>query len=247
MSIDQINIASTPSAGLPRGPGRENLALVYQEILTVATRLRSNRQAVMDAAAFRGSMKAALAAAQADATRKGYTTEDARLATFAVVAFLDESMENAKEPNLRDWTRLPLQAELFGEQTSGEIFFQCIDRLVARSDSVQDADVLEVFGLCLLLGYRGRYGARGEEGVRPVVTAITEKVQRIRGPSLMAPDWAPPPDTVLQPPIDPWVRALILGTLGALFLAVLFFVGFKVALLSGASGLHSIGLLAPHY
>jgi type VI secretion system protein ImpK len=245
MSVDQINIAATPSAGSPRGPRRENLALIYQEMLTVITRLHANRQAVMDAGAFRGSMKAAIAAAEADATRKGYTAEDARLATFAVVAFLDESVENTKDPNLRDWTRLPLQVELFGEQTSGEIFFQCIDRLVARSDSPPDADVLEVFGLCLLLGYRGRYITRGEEGVRPVVTTIAEKVQRIRGPRLLAPDWAPPQDTVLQPPIDPWVRALILGTLGALFLAVVFFVGFKVALLSGASGLHSIGLLAP--
>ena len=116
---------------------------------------------------------------------------------------------------------------------------------MARSDSTQDADVLEVFGLCLLLGYRGRYGGNGSEGVRAVVNTITEKVQRIRGSRPMAPDWAPPQDGVLQPPHDPWVRALMLGTLGALILAAVFFVGFKVALLSGASGLHSIGLLTP--
>jgi type VI secretion system protein ImpK len=243
---DQTNITATPSAELRPGRRKDNLALVYQEILTVITRLRVSRQAVMDAGAFRSSMKAALSAAEADAIRKGFLSEDARLATFAVVAFLDESVEALNEPNFAEWSRLPMQEELFGEHTSGEIFFQCIDRLLARSDSPEDADVLEVFALCLLLGYHGRYSTSGQEGVRTTITAIADKVQRIRGPRRLAPDWAPAQDAVLEPPQDPWVRALIFGTLGALFLAVLFFVSFKVALLSGASALHSISLLTPH-
>lgn len=246
MSADKTNSAGIPGAEQRDGRRKENLALAYQEILTVITRLRTNRQAVMDAVAFRHSMKAALASAEADATRKGYTPEDARLATFAVVNFLDESVENARDPNFADWSRLTMQADLFGEQTSGEVFFQCIDRLLARSDSSEDADVLELFALCLLLGYRGKYSTSGKEGVQAIITAIAEKLQHIRGPQRLAPGWAPFQDTVLQPPYDPWVRALVFGTLGALFLAVLFFVGFKIALLSGASGLHSIGLLAPH-
>ncbi|MFZ0961850.1 MAG: DotU family type IV/VI secretion system protein [Terriglobia bacterium] len=245
MSEDPTNVAATSGADLRPALRRTNLALVYQEILTVISRLRANRQAVMDAASFRRSMKAALAAAEADATRKGYTPEDARLATLAVVALLDESAGNANDPILADWARTPVEEEMFGEHTSGEIFFECVDRLLARGDSPQDADVLEVFALCLLLGYRGRYRASEQGDVRPIIATIVEKVQRIRGPRRLAPDGAPPQDAVLRPPQDPWVRALIFGTLGALFLAVLFFVGFKVALLSGASGLHSIGPLAP--
>lgn len=226
---------------------RESLALIYQEILTVISRLRANRQAVLDAKAFRNSMKAAVAAAEIDATRKGYTAEDARLGTFAVVAFLDESVENASDLSSTDWSRQSLQAEFFGERTAGEIFFQCIDKLIARPDSPADADVLEVFALCLLLGFQGRYGAAGREGIPPVVGKIAAKIQRIRGKRTLAPDWGPQPDTLLQPPHDPWVRALALGTVSALLLAILFFVGFKVALLSGASGLHAIvGLSAPH-
>ena len=72
MSIDQINIAPEPSVEAPKATRRENLALGYQEILTVTTRLRASRQAVMDAETFRSSMKAALSAAEADAVRKGY-------------------------------------------------------------------------------------------------------------------------------------------------------------------------------
>jgi len=246
MNGRQNDIAGAPGGGVRKGPRVENLAVAYQEILTVVTRLRAQRQVVMDASAFRGSMKAALAAAEGDAVRKGYTPEDARLSTFAVVSFLDESVENSHNPNFADWPRNPMQQELFGGSTSGEVFFQCIDRLLALKDSPPDAAVLEVFALCLLLGYRGRQSRSGEESVRAILARIMEKVQRIRGPRLLAYDWASPQDAVLLPPRDPWVRALVLGTLGAFFLAVLFFVGFKFALLSGASELHSIVPLAPH-
>ncbi len=243
MNGDPTTVSTSLNLDVQQPPRKENLAMVFQEILTVITRLRVSRQAVMDATAFRNSMKAALAAAQADATRKGYTPEDARLATFAVVAFLDESVENANDPNFASWSRAPLQEELFGDPASGQIFYQCIDRLLGRIDSQEDADLLEVFALCHLLGYRGRHAADGPEAVRPVLNTIMEKVNRIRGPRPLAPEWTPGQDPVLQPPGDPWMRALALGTLGALLLAILFFAGFKVALLSGAAALHA---LAPH-
>ena len=55
-----------------------------------------------------------------------------RLATFAVVAFLDESILNSNNPLFADWPRMPLQEELFGVHTAGEMFFNCIDRLMAK-------------------------------------------------------------------------------------------------------------------
>ena len=220
--------------------GRENLALIYQEILTAITRFRSNRQAATHADVFRNQMKAAISAAESAATANGYPAEDTRLATFAVVAFLDESILNSNNPAFADWARMPLQEELFGGHTAGEIFFQCIDRLLARSDSPQLADVLEVFALCLLLGYRGRYSLSGQEGLRAVLEAIADKMQRIRGGVRpLSPNWSPPQDAVRSRAYDPWARRLAFGAVGFLLLALVLFVGFKLSLMSGASGLHS--------
>ena len=170
----QAAIPQSPSSS--PAPGHENLALIYQEVLTAITRLRSNRQAATDAGTFRNQMKAAISAAESEATSKGYPLEDTRLATFAVVAFLDESILNSNNPVFADWPRMPLQEELFGGHTAGEIFFQCIDRLLARSDSPHLADTLEVFALCLLLGYRGRYSLSGQEGIHAVLEAIADKM-----------------------------------------------------------------------
>jgi type VI secretion system protein ImpK len=238
--------AYPPPAAIPQGSrsspvqGRESLALIYQEVLTAITRLRSNRQAVTDAGTFRSQMKAAISAAESAATRQAYSAEDTRLATFAVVAFLDESILNSNNPVFADWPRMPLQEELFGGHTAGELFFQCIDWLLARSDSPQLADVLEIFALCLLLGYRGRYSVSGQEGIRTVLDAMADKIQRIRGgPRPLSPNWSPPQDAVRQTAYDPWVRRLAFGAVGFLILALLLFVGFKFVLMSGASSLHS--------
>jgi type VI secretion system protein ImpK len=225
--------------------GRTNLALMYQEILTAVTRFRSNRQAVSDAATFRNQIKGAVGAAEAEATRAGYASEDVRLATFAVVALIDESILNSNNPIFADWPRMPLQEELFGVHTAGEMFFQCVDRLMAKSDTPQALDVLEIYDLCMLLGYRGKYSMSGQESVRSISASVTEKLQRQRGgPRPLAPNWAPPKDAVQQKASDPWVRALLVGTLGALLIAVLFFAGFKFVLISGASALRSIA--PPH-
>jgi type VI secretion system protein ImpK len=231
--------AASPPGSAP-AQGRETLALIYQEVLTAITRFRSNRQAVTDAGAFRNQMKVALSAAERTGTARGYPAEETRLATFAVVALLDESILNSNNPIFADWPRMPLQEELFGGHTAGEIFFQCIDRLLARSDSPHLADVLEVFALCLLLGYRGRYSLSGPEGIRAVLEAITEKMQRIRGGVRpLSPTWSPPQDGLRSRGYDLWVRRLALGAVGFLVLVVVLFVGFKFSLMSGASGLHS--------
>jgi len=219
--------------------GRTNLALTYQEILTAITRFRSNRQAVQDAASFRAQVKAAIAAAEAEATKRGYVAEDVRLATFAVVAFLDESILNSNNPLFTDWPRMPLQEELFGVHQAGEMFFNCIDRLMARDDSPQTADVLEIYALCLWLGYRGRYSMSGQEAARSVAITATERLNHLRGPMRpLAPNWAPPKDAVQEKSSDPWVKALLIATLAALVITMGFFAVSKFLLISGASALH---------
>ncbi len=235
----------SPAAGAqtvaPPTPSlRENLALIYQEILTAITRFRSNRQSVTDANSFRNQIKGAINVAEAEATRRGYVNEDVRLGTFAVVAFLDESILNSQNPIFADWPRMPLQEELFGVHVAGEVYFQCINKLMAKGDAPAVADVLEIFALCLALGYRGRFSLSGQEGIRTILTSILEKMQRIRGgPRPLAPSWAPPKDAMIRKSYDPWARILGFSALGCTVFALLLFVLFKLVLVSGVSGLHA--------
>jgi type VI secretion system protein ImpK len=228
-------------AAQPAPSRPENLALIFQEMFTAIVRLRSNRQAVSDAESFRHHIREAVkTAAQEARNRAGYSTEDIRKATLAVVGFLDETILNLQNPLFANWPRQPLQEELFGTHMAGEVFFQDLQELLGRNDSEDLADVLEVHYLCLLLGYSGRYsiGNRGE--LQSIMDATARKIQRIRGDFAgLAPAWKPPVERV-KTAQDPWARRLLFGAVACFALAVLLWVVYKLVLGSGAASLQTI-------
>jgi type VI secretion system protein ImpK len=222
----------------------ENLAYIYQQILTVIVRVRQNRQGVADANAFRANIQAGLRSAEKDAVKKAYAPDDIRNATLAVVAFLDESILNSNNPVFSSWHSMPLQEEMFGHHVAGETFFDNLEKMLSRQDSHDVADVLEVYALCLLMGYKGRYGLSGPEATRPIIDSALEKIRRIRGPLVgLSPSWAVPEGGAVVAKRDPWVTRLAFGALGCVFLGILFFVAFKMRLLAGASSIHAMAPL----
>jgi type VI secretion system protein ImpK len=216
----------------------ENLALVFQEILVGSERLRTGRQTVSDPAVFRQQVIDALKTADQQARNQGYAAEDIRLAIFAVVAFVDESILNLRLPVFADWPRRPLQEELFGHHIAGEIFFKNLQELLGKNDSQDLADILEVYLTCLLLGFAGRYslGERGE--LRAITNATNEKIQRIRGgASPLSPAWELPPEAPQKSGTDPLVRKIGIAAAACFGLALILFIVYKLVLDSGLSRL----------
>jgi len=219
----------------------ENLALNFQEVITAIVRLRANRQAVSDAESFRHQMREALRLAAGEAQRGGYPTDDIKLAAFAAVALLDESILNSRNPLFADWPRRPLQEEMFGTHVAGQTFFEYVQQLLSRTDSPEVADVLEVYYLCLLLGYRGRYSVGGAGELQATRDQIGFKIRRIRGSFRgLSPDWALPSDPARAQGTDPWVKRLTWAAIGCAVFVVLLFAVFKLTLSSGVSDLHAI-------
>lgn len=233
--------AITHQPGGTGGGRTENLALAFQEMLTAVTRLRAHRQHVTDAEQFRNQVRQAIRVADQEAKRLGYAEEDIKLATFAVVAFLDESVLNLQNPVFADWVRKPMQEELFGRHTAGEIFFDQLKHLLGRRETPELADLLEVYQLCLLLGFVGRYSISGRGELRAVIEAVSDKIGRVRqAREGISPWWRLPEGGFVQGGADPWVKRLawVAGGCGALMLIV--FVIYKLALSSGLSSLESL-------
>jgi type VI secretion system protein ImpK len=224
----------TPTAQTTRRP--ENLAFVFQELLTVGERLRSNRQQVADAASFRAQIWAAVRQAEDDARRRGYPTDDIELAAFAAIAFLDESILNLRLPVFADWPRQPLQEERYGHHVAGEIFFQNLTKLLTRSDSQELADLLEMYQLALLLGFAGRYSMGGRGELRGVTVQTGERIQRIRQTSgWLAPGWQLPMEGPVRTGGDPWVSRMVVILIGCVVLVVVLFGIFVVLLNQGSN------------
>lgn len=220
---------------------RSNLALSFQEIFTAIVRVRFNRQAVSSADSFREHMRNALRTASQEAVQKGYNVDDVKLAAFAVIAFLDESVLASSNPVFSTWSRLPFQEELFGQHMGGEAFFQYVQQLLARRDSAEVADILEVFYLSLLLGYRGRYGMGSSGELRGVMDSIREKIHRIRGSNApLSPQWAIPSEAAPPRRSDPWVSRIMIAAVATAAITLVAYAAFMFGLISGASTLHGI-------
>jgi len=228
-------------AGRDSSSRRGQLALVFQEVLTAVARLRCNRQVASDADSFRAHVKQLLSTADRDARRLGYSSDDVALAIYAVVAFLDESVLNSPQPMFASWPSRPLQEEIFGGHMGGEIFFQHLRQLLSRQESEDLADLLEVFQLCLLLGFQGRYTAeRGD--LRAMSSMTDEKIRRIRGGfGELSAHWAPPAGEKVARSRDPWVGWLAVGAVTSLLIAGLLFGFFRYSLdsVSPSSASHS--------
>lgn len=159
----------------------DTLALLFQGIFTAIVRIQSGKQPLADVETFRRRMKSALQETERDAIAARYSNDDVSNAEFAVVALLDEAILSSKDPGREEWRKKTLNVELFGEANAGEVFFDRLQALVRREESERLADLLEVYLLCLLLGFEGRFGGamRGESLV--LAERVRRRIEAIRG------------------------------------------------------------------
>jgi type VI secretion system protein ImpK len=235
-------------------PRTFSLATCYENSLTTILRLAQMQQSGANSQAFRNSIRAALKTAMEQAKALGYSSEINQLAFFAVVSFLDESVLKLQSPAFADWAQRPMQEEMFGHARAGEIFFDHLRSLLTRQDSHETADCLEVYCLCMLLGFRGQYALssagtgyfmgqgtpstpRPSGEIQVLIHQAREKINRIRGPLAFLPTLGSAPEVKQAAQIDRWSRGLGIAALCLLGLVLLAYGGFWIMLSSGASKL----------
>ncbi len=105
-----------------------------------------------------------------------YSTQRIQSAKFALAAFIDETVLTADFPLRQEWEKSPLQLEYFGEHLAGVKFFERLEELL--KESLQNLDVIEVYYICLLLGYKGRYKIYLEDQLKQVISNVAECLER---------------------------------------------------------------------
>ena len=95
-------------------------------------------------------------------------------ARYALVAFIDEQILKSAWPGRVEWMNQPLQLVLYREVTAGENFF---GRLRALLNHGGQEFALEIYYLCLALGFRGAYGISGNAaGLASFTDAARERI-----------------------------------------------------------------------
>lgn len=99
-----------------------------------------------------------MAAAEATARREGIERDDFDLARFAVCAWVDEAILSSPWEEKGLWLREQLQRVHYATTDAGEEFFSKLSSI-----GLNQREVREIFYLCLMLGFTGKYCKPGDE------------------------------------------------------------------------------------
>ncbi|MDP3673454.1 MAG: type IVB secretion system protein IcmH/DotU [Telluria sp.] len=163
-----------------------------------------------------------------NAKQAGVDLDDVHSAKYAFCAAVDEIILGSQYNVREDWETRPLQLRVFGDQLAGEHFFQRLEDLRARGSVHLQA--LEVFHMCLLLGFKGRYALDADDKLGYMAARLGDEIARMRGKSRAFAPHAERPDQVankLRADLSLWVLTSVfaLAGLGA-------YLGFRAGLTS---------------
>ncbi len=106
-----------------------------------------------------------------------YSEGQTQAAKFALAAFVDETVLTIDFPLRDEWEKYPLQLQYFGEHLAGVKFFERLDSLLKNIE--ENGDVIEVYYMCLLLGYKGKYKIYLEDQLKGVTQNIADQLRRV--------------------------------------------------------------------
>jgi type VI secretion system protein ImpK len=220
----QSAIAERASISSGRARLGEDLVGLATPVLDLIMQIRANL--VQPSNDLRRTIDQMLKQMEQDAGSLGYRDAQVEAAKFALAAFADETVLT-EEFHLRDeWEKFPLQHEYFGEHLAGVKFFERLDELV--KDAEANADVIEVYYICLLAGFKGKYKIYLEDQLKLVIQAVADRlrsVNRLR-PVSLSPHWkaTDQPEIVISEGLPRWVK---LGGLAGLAVATFIFLIFQ--------------------
>jgi type VI secretion system protein ImpK len=207
-----------PAAGSTPREARTLMDLMYDGFYLLF--LLRAKQGPSDAESFRNHIKDFLTSVERGATRLGSAAEDVHLCKYAFCATVDELILMSQFKVRDAWQRQPLQLQFFGEQLAGEQFFAKLEAL--RREGASRIQILEVFHMCLLMGFQGKYLMEGSEKLNYLTARLGDEIAHLKGSrAAFAPHWAPP-DQVrnrLKNEVPLWVFGSVFALLGVLAFA----------------------------
>jgi type VI secretion system protein ImpK len=109
----------------------------------------------------------------------GLAQSDVADVAFALVAFLDESIICSEWEHRSEWRSSPLQFDRFGRDDAGEEFFTRLTAL--RAERSVRADVLQIYFLCLTLGFKGKYALQSDHEWKSLRAQVGAQLRRLDG------------------------------------------------------------------
>lgn len=226
-----LNPSSADSDHAVRFAGEEKISgksladLLYDGFLMLF--LLKNNHPPKSTEEFSERVKLYLADFERKAKMQSVAAQDIYAAKYAFCAAVDEIILQS-DFSIRDkWFLQPLQLTLFGDQLAGNHFFDRLEDL--RAEGAPRLQSLEVFHMCLLLGFQGKYFFDGKEKLSYLTARLGDEIAMMGGKRTgFSPHWAIPDSIAhkLKTEIPVWAIASIFLVLGILaYFGIVYFLG----------------------
>lgn len=157
------------------------------------------------------------------AERYRFNHKIVQVSKFALASFVDETVLTNNFPLKDEWEKYPLQLEYFGEQLAGNKFFDKLSAMLKQIE--QTADAVEIYYVCMLLGFKGRYAVYEHDKLLSIMQQTANalvKVGKISAvelsPHWLANDQPKPPEEKGMPV---WAKISAFSGLGLAFIIYL--------------------------
>ncbi|MRV74352.1 DotU family type IV/VI secretion system protein [Duganella sp. FT92W] len=226
------SLAPAPAPSLMAGPAPApgaNRPQSLQDLMYdgfYALFMLKNGSSPQDDAAFAARMTQFLDEFGRNARKQGASSDDIDAAKYAFCATVDEIILRSPFAIREAWEVRPLQLQLFGDQLAGENFFVRLEAL--RTRGAAHLQALEVFHMCLLLGFQGRYLLEGSEKLAYLTGRLGEDIAHMKGRRGGFAPHAERPDQIahkLRSDLPPWVLASVFA-----LVCVLGYIGLRTSL-----------------
>lgn len=170
--------------------------------------LRLRAETLVPSPDLRPTVHALLEEMEQRAATLRYSEKQIKDVKFALAAFVDETVMTTSSSLREEWEKFPLQLEYFGEQLAGVKFFEKLDELIKSIKT--DAEVVEVYYLCMLLGFKGKYKVYMEDQLQEVIKSTAAQLRTVGRlqDSDLSPHWrvSDQPKPRVYPGLPLWLK-----------------------------------------
>jgi type VI secretion system protein ImpK len=220
-SFTQNTISQAPSLYADQPPVRQEKKLASRTVVDLMhdgfylLLLLKNHYSPADAEQFSAQVCHLLDNFENNARRLNTSIEDIYAAKYAYCAAVDEIILSSEMPIRKIWECSPLQLRLFGDQLAGENFYAELEDVRRRGEA--SVQTLEVFYMCLLTGFHGKYMLDGKEKLNYLIATLDKEIAHLKGKrAQFAPYWKSPDNIkhMMKADIPMWVIGSTLAFLG---------------------------------
>ena len=144
-----------------------------------------------DVGALHRSLASEIKHFETEVVHKGYPREIVLSSRYLICSALDEAVLNTPWGSESPWSRRTLLSIFYNETSGGEKSFTILERL--RERPAENRDILELFYICLSLGFEGKYRlmARGRDALDQLCDELFRTIRNHRGENerILSPSW----------------------------------------------------------